>query len=114
MAPKMNIAKSTSVQGFSATGTVNCCQRADALFDRPEGKQAAKTIVHGLLKILLASQISLRRQHRNMSEEELDLFQLFAIHVAEFCARPTEIMRSEMIQLHPLCALSNHVPYNVL
>jgi hypothetical protein len=39
-----------------------------------------------------------------MSEEELDLFQLSAIRMAEFCAGPAQIMRSKVIQLHPLRA----------
>jgi len=42
-----------------------------------------------------------------MSEEELYLFQLSTIDMAEFCVFPPEIMGIEMIQLHPLCVSSN-------
>src|ERR1017187_9242668 len=49
-----------------------------------------------------------------MSEEELDLFQFSAIHGAEFRAGPAQIMRSKVIQFHPLCAPSNDVPDDVL
>jgi hypothetical protein len=43
-----------------------------------------------------------------MSEEELNLFQLSTVYMAEFCAGPAQIMRSKMIQLHPFRAPSNN------
>src|SRR5260370_24293652 len=49
-----------------------------------------------------------------MSQEELDLFQLSTIHMTEFCASPAEIMRSNMIQSHPLRTPPNDVPNDVL
>src|ERR1035438_9168657 len=49
-----------------------------------------------------------------MPEEKLNLFQLSTVHMAEFCAGPAKIMRSKMIQLHPLRAPSNNIPDDVL
>src|ERR1017187_10153711 len=49
-----------------------------------------------------------------MSEEELDLFQLSAVHMAEFRAGPAQIVRSKVIQLSPLRAPSNDIPDDVL
>jgi hypothetical protein len=49
-----------------------------------------------------------------MSEEELDLSQLSAIHMAQFCAGPAQIMGSKMIELQPLRAPSNDIPDDVL
>ena len=49
-----------------------------------------------------------------MSEEELDLFELSAIHMAQFCAGPAQIMGSKMIELQPLRAPSNDIPDDIL
>jgi hypothetical protein len=49
-----------------------------------------------------------------MSEEELDLLQLSAIQMAQFCAGPAQIMGSKMIELQPLCTPSNDIPDDVL
>ena len=63
---------------------------------------------------LLAAQISFRRQHANMTKEELNLFQFPAIHMTELCAGSPEIVWSEMVQLHPLSAPSDDVPDDIL
>jgi hypothetical protein len=56
-------------------------------------RRASRSVVYRLLEILLAAQISLGSQDRNMAEKELNLFQFPAIDVAEFCARSPEIPR---------------------
>ena len=43
-------------------------------------------VVYRLLQILLAAQISLGSQDGYMAEKELNLFQFFAIDMAEFWA----------------------------
>lgn len=45
-------------------------------------------------------------------QEELDLFDLAAAYMAQFRARFPEIMRGQMIQLHPLGTSLNDVPYD--
>jgi hypothetical protein len=42
-----------------------------------------------------------------MAEKELNLFQLSAIDMAQFCASSPKILWSEMVQLHSLSATSN-------
>ena len=54
---------------------------------------------------LLAAQISFRRQHANMTKEELNLFQFLAIHMTELCAGSPEIVWSEMVH----CIRSAHL-----
>jgi hypothetical protein len=48
-----------------------------------------------------------------MTEKELNLLQLPAIHMAEFCARSPEIVWREMVQLHPLSTPSDNVPDDI-
>jgi hypothetical protein len=49
-----------------------------------------------------------------MTEKELDLLQLSTIYMAEFRAGPSEVVRSEMFQTHPLRAPSDYVPDDIL
>jgi hypothetical protein len=48
-----------------------------------------------------------------MAEKELNLFQLPAIDMAQFCAGSPKIVWSEMVQLHSLSATSNDVPDDI-
>jgi len=54
-------------------------------------------IVHRMSEVLFASQVALRRQHRCMPQQELNLFELSAIRMAEFCTCPPEIVRSNVL-----------------
>jgi hypothetical protein len=49
-----------------------------------------------------------------MAEKELNLLQFPAIDMAEFCACWPKIVWSEMVQLHPLSAPSDHLPNDIL
>ena len=49
-----------------------------------------------------------------MAEKELNLLQFPTIHMAEFGARPAEIVWCEMVQLHPLSVPSDDVPDYIL
>jgi hypothetical protein len=63
---------------------------------------------------LFTAQISLRCKYGNRAKEELDLFQFSAIHVAELRARAAEIMRGEMVHLHPFGTPSDDIPDDIL
>jgi hypothetical protein len=67
---------------------VSCCVQGLAQIDLRGCEETPETVIHRFLKVLFASQVSFSGQHRNMSKEELDLFQLSAIHVAKFRASP--------------------------
>jgi hypothetical protein len=51
-------------------------------FDCPEGEKTAEAVVHGLLKLLFATEISLRGENGCVSQEELDLFDFPAVYMA--------------------------------
>jgi hypothetical protein len=48
-----------------------------------------------------------------VAEKELDLFQLASVDMAELCARPPQVVRREMIKLHPFGTIPNHIPDHV-
>ena len=76
---------SAKVQRSSTAYTVNCCQQGLAIHCLGN-KQTAKTVVHRLLKILLAAEISLSKQYGGVSQQKLNLFDLAGVYVAEFRA----------------------------
>jgi hypothetical protein len=49
-----------------------------------------------------------------MTEKELNLLQLPAIRMAEFCASSPEVVWSEEFQLHPFSTPSDNVPNDIL
>ena len=72
----------------------------------------ADSVVYGLAKSLFAAQVPLRRLHRYMPQQELNLFQLAAGSMAEPRARPAEVVRREFWHLQFLGVHFNHVPYH--
>ena len=66
-----------------------------------------------VLKILLASQVVLGHQNRCMAEEELNLLQLASIDVTELRKCSPQIVRREMVKLHSLGTVPNHIPDHV-
>ncbi|HXS78278.1 MAG TPA: hypothetical protein VN753_19020 [Terracidiphilus sp.] len=71
-------------------------------------------VVNRLLKVLFAAQISLGGQDGHMTEEELNLLQLAAIHMAELGACSAKIVWCEMVWPNPLSDPSHHVPNDLL
>jgi hypothetical protein len=54
-------------------------------FDSAGIEQAAEPVIDGLLKILLAAEIALSREHGSVPKQELNLFDLFAGRMAQLC-----------------------------
>jgi hypothetical protein len=67
-------------------------------------------IIHRRSNSLLATQVAFRRLNGNMSQKELDLFQLSSCSVAQASTGPTKIMRSQLLQSNPLCRILHDVP----
>src|SRR5262249_45763737 len=66
-------------------------------------------IIHWMTKILLAAEITLRRLHRCVPQQELNLLNLPTTVMAQFRAGPPEVVRSDMLQARSLAAGSDHV-----
>jgi hypothetical protein len=62
-------------------------------------RTGSQRVVHGLLQILLATEVTLGRQDGGVPQKELYLLQFTAIHMAELCAGAPEIMRGEVVEL---------------
>ena len=45
-----------------------------------------------------------------MAEKELNLLQLASVDVTQLCTCPPQVVRCEMIKLHPLGTVPNHIP----
>ena len=73
-----------------------------------------KSAVHWVPEILFAAQIALRRLHRRMAQQELNLFQLATVAVAQLGTRPPQVMPGNMLQARSLTAGSDDVPDNIL
>src|SRR5579864_4085264 len=73
-----------------------------------------KKIVHWMSEILFAAKVPLRRLHRCMLEQELNLLQLSSTVMTQLRAGSPQIMRGNMLQARSLAAGSDHVPDNVL
>ncbi len=65
-------------------------------------------------QILLAAQVSFRRQHGRMTEKELDLFQLAAGTVAQSRACSSQVVWRDAFYFVSLAAPANDVPHDVL
>ena len=79
-------------------------------FDKVRSRLKADAVVNGAPKALLAPQVSLRRFHRNVTQQELDLLQLSACRVAQARAGPTAIVGRELLNSSALCTGSHNVP----
>lgn len=99
--------------GSNPPGVLKWREQGLSQFHRLEGKEATESVVHGLLKVLFATKISLGSENGCMPQKELDLFDLAAVYMAQSCVRSPKIMRSQTIQRHPSGASPNHVPNNI-
>jgi hypothetical protein len=66
-----------------------------------------------MAQVLLTTQIPLRGLHRDMGEQELNLFQLAAAGVAQLGARPAQVMRGDVPQPYAAAVSVHEVPDNV-
>lgn len=57
----------------------------------------ADSIVHGISKLLLAAKVSLSCSNADVPEQELDLVKLSTGIMAQARARPSQIMRSDVL-----------------
>jgi hypothetical protein len=73
-----------------------------------------ETVVHWTSKILLAAEIPLRRLHRHMPEQELNLLQFATAVVAQLRAGSPQVVRGNMLQARSLAAGLDYVPHNIL
>lgn len=71
-------------------------------------------IIHCPAEVLLATDVALRGLDRRMTEKKLDLFQFPSGRMAQASARPTEIMRSERLNVSAPGAGLYYVPNHVL
>lgn len=77
-------------------------------------RSEVKNIVYRMSEILFAAEITFRRLHRCMSQQELNLLQLAAAIVAQLRTGPAEVMRCNMLQARSLAAGLDYVPHNIL
>lgn len=73
-----------------------------------------ETIVHRGAEILLAAEIPLRRLHRSMPQQELNLLQFTTTIVTQLRACSPQVVRRDVLQTHPLTTGPNHVPDYIL
>jgi hypothetical protein len=59
---------------------------------------------------LLAAKVSLGCLNRDMSQQELDLFQFASCSVAKTSARPPQVMRGQFRHTDPIRAILHNVP----
>jgi len=59
---------------------------------------------------LLAAEVSLGCLNRDMSQQELDLFQFASRNMAQTSARPTQIVRSQFRHTDPFRTILHNVP----
>ena len=74
----------------------------------------AEEIIYRMPEILLAAEITFRRLHRHMPQQELNLFQLATACVAQLGTCPPQVVRCDVLQTRPLAAGLDDVPDNVL
>jgi hypothetical protein len=53
-------------------------------------------IVHGMPEILFAAEVAFCGLHRGMSQQELNLFDLATVYVAQPRAGPAQVMRRDV------------------
>lgn len=73
-----------------------------------------ESVVHRLLEVLLAAEVTLGRQHRRMPQQKLSRLQLPAAAVTQLGAGSPEIMRDNMVQPCALATIFNHIPNDIL
>jgi hypothetical protein len=74
----------------------------------------ADPIVYRFTKSLFAAQRALRRLDRNMTQQELNLFEFTAGGMTEPGARSSQIVRRELRHLNSFCISFDHVPNDLL
>ena len=89
------------------------------LHSRPQEEAAAgapkgKTIVHRVSDVLLAAEVTFCRLHRGVTEQELNLLKLTPAGVTQLRARPSQVVRSDVVQPRSLAASPDHVPHDIL
>ena len=67
-------------------------------------------VVDSVVETLFASQVPLRRLHRDVPQKELNLLQFTTSLMAKTGASPTEVVRSERRNLTVLCFLLYNTP----
>ena len=67
-----------------------------------------------MAQILFAAQIPLGGLHRDMAEQELNLFQFAAAGVAQLGARPAQVVRGDVLQPYAAAVAVHDMPDNVL
>ena|ERR1035441_1874502 len=67
-------------------------------------------VVARLPQPLLTSEIALRRFHRDVAEEKLNLFKFSACRMTEARARPPAVVRCELLNARALRAVPHNVP----
>src|SRR6266851_7238194 len=90
----------------------SCCQQALARIES-SGEETPKPVVHGFLQILLTSEVAFCGQNRGVAQKELNLLQLASINVTQFCTCPPQIVRRDVVKLHPQGTVPNHIPAHV-
>ena len=65
-------------------------------------------------EILFAAEIAFRRLDGCMPQQELNLFQLATVAVAQLRTGSPQVMRSDMLQARSLAAGLDYVPHNIL
>jgi hypothetical protein len=85
--------------------------RGLAQFDCPEGEKTTEGVVHGLLKVLFATEISFRGENGCVSQEGSvrSHRRLHGTALRTFCED-----HGSQVQLHPFATSPNHVPYGIL
>ncbi len=73
----------------------------------------ADMVVHGISDLLLAAKITLGSLHRDVPEEELDLFEFAASNVTEPGACARQIMGRYLFNSDVLCKVLDDVPYHL-
>jgi hypothetical protein len=78
--------------------------------DPPGSRLQPDLVVDRLPQPLLTTEVAFRRFHGNVAQQELDLLQLSACHVAQARAGPTTIVGRELLNAGALCTGSHNVP----
>lgn len=76
----------------------------------PGGRFQADPMIHRAAETLFAPQVPLRRLHRDVSQQELNLLQFTTGLMAKTGTRPPEIVRCEARNLIVLCFLLHDTP----
>jgi len=83
-------------------------------FVRLPVRSEMKKIIHRMSEILFTAEITFRRLHRYMPQQELNLLKLSAVRVAQLRTGSSQIMRCNMLQARSLAAGLDYVPHHIL